>query len=141
MMTQFLYILSCSFRLGVAAVGRNCARKLHKLVRRHARAVRTGSGSAWAMTIPGYRSSGAALGCAWLPQHRCAYPSPIVVTYALAVAEPCAWAGARRVARRNSFEVQTAWSVCTAVRTVLCKDAQQMHVSVGSGGDENVKFM
>ncbi|HEY5177365.1 MAG TPA: hypothetical protein VII95_17535, partial [Terriglobales bacterium] len=25
-MTQFLYILSCSFRLGVAAVGRNCAR-------------------------------------------------------------------------------------------------------------------
>jgi len=26
MMTQFLYILSCSFRFGVAAVGRNCAR-------------------------------------------------------------------------------------------------------------------
>ena len=26
MMTQFLYMLSCSFRLGVAAVGRNCAR-------------------------------------------------------------------------------------------------------------------
>src|SRR5271157_442590 len=26
MMTQFLYILSCSFRSGVAAVGRNCAR-------------------------------------------------------------------------------------------------------------------
>src|SRR5271166_6438414 len=25
-MTQFLYILSCSFRLGVVAVGRNCAR-------------------------------------------------------------------------------------------------------------------
>ena len=25
-MTQFLYMLSCSFRLGVAAVGRNCAR-------------------------------------------------------------------------------------------------------------------
>src|SRR5271165_5843026 len=26
MMTQFLYMLSCSFSLGVAAVGRNCAR-------------------------------------------------------------------------------------------------------------------
>src|SRR5664279_5227550 len=41
-MTQFLYILSCSFRLGVAAGGAKlCARKLHKLVRRYARVVRT----------------------------------------------------------------------------------------------------
>jgi hypothetical protein len=29
-------------------------------------------------------------------------------------AEPCAWAGARRVARCDSFEIQTAWSVYTA---------------------------
>jgi hypothetical protein len=56
-------------------------------------------------------------------------------------AEPCAGAGARRVARYNSFEIHSAWSVCAAVRTVLCKDAQQMHAAVGSGGDENVKFM
>ena len=34
--------LSCSFRLGVAAIGRNCARaSCTRLVRRHARAVRT----------------------------------------------------------------------------------------------------
>src|SRR5271166_4251043 len=47
----------------------------------------------------------------------------------------------RRVARYNSFEIHSAWSVCAAVRTVLCKDAQQMHAAVGSGGEENVKFM
>src|SRR5208337_1403864 len=41
MMTQFLYRLSCSFRLSVAAVARNCARELHNVVRRYARAVRT----------------------------------------------------------------------------------------------------
>jgi hypothetical protein len=42
MMTQFLYILSCSFRLGVAAVGETVrSRELHKLVRRYARIVRT----------------------------------------------------------------------------------------------------
>jgi len=56
-------------------------------------------------------------------------------------AEPCAGDGARRVARYNSFEIHSAWSVCAAVRTVLCKDAQQMHAAVGSGGEENVKFM
>jgi|GEM_PF-4403820 hypothetical protein len=61
------------------------------------------------MNVPGYRSSGAALCCAWIPQHRCAHPSPIVVTYALAVAQPCAWAGAKRVARcasRLRFELR-----------------------------------
>ena len=56
-------------------------------------------------------------------------------------AEPFAWAGARRVARYNSFEIHSAWSVCAAVRTVLCKDAQQMHAAVGCVGDENVTFM
>ena len=45
------------------------------------------------------------------------------------------------MARYNSFEIHSAWSVCAAVRTVLCKNAQQMHAAVGSGGDENVKFM
>ncbi len=42
MMTQFLYMLSCSFRFGVPGnCGKLCTRKLHKLVPRHARAVRT----------------------------------------------------------------------------------------------------
>src|SRR5664279_5455067 len=42
MMTQFLYILSSLFRLGVCGSwAKLCARKLHKLVRRHARVVRT----------------------------------------------------------------------------------------------------
>ena len=53
----------------------------------------------WAMNVHGYRSSGAALCCGLIHQHRWAHPLPIVVTYALVVAEPCAWDGARRVAR------------------------------------------
>jgi len=99
------------------------------------------SGSVWAMNVPGYGSSGAALCCARTHQHRCAHPSPIVVTYGLAVAQPCAWAGARRVARCNSFEIQTAWSICTAVRTVLRKDAHHMHAAVDSSVNEIVHGM
>ena len=66
---------------------------------------------------------------------------PIVVTYALVIAEPCAWAGARQVARCDSFEIRTAWSVCTVVYTVLCKDAHKLHAAVDSGCDENVHQM
>ena len=99
------------------------------------------SGSVWAMNVPGYRSSGAALCCGLIHQHGWGHPLPIVVTYALVVAEPCAWAGARRVARCNSFEIQTAWSVCTAVRTVLCKDAHHMHAAADSGCNENAHLM
>ena len=36
-----LFVLSCSFRLGVVAVARKFARELHNVVRRYARAVRT----------------------------------------------------------------------------------------------------
>src|SRR5271157_793388 len=45
------------------------------------------------------------------------------------------------VARCNSFEIHSAWSVRTALRTVLCKDAHQMHAAVDSGCDENVHQM
>ena len=45
------------------------------------------------------------------------------------------------VARCNSFEIHSAWSVCTAVRTVLCKDARQMRAAVDSGCDENAQLM
>ena len=45
------------------------------------------------------------------------------------------WQGA------HSFEIQTAWSVCTVVCTVLCKDAHQMHAAVDSGCNENVQQM
>ena len=67
------------------------------------------SDSVWAMNVPDYRSSGAALCCGLIHQHRYGHPLPIVVTYALVVAEPCAWAGARRVARctaRLRFELR-----------------------------------
>ena len=57
------------------------------------------SGSVWAMNVHGCRSSGAALCCGLIHQQRCGHPLQIVVTYALVVAKPCAWAGARRVAR------------------------------------------
>jgi len=75
------------------------------------------------MNVPGYRSCGAALCCGLIHQYRCGHPLPIVVTYALVAAEPCEWAGARRVASCNSFEIHSAWSVCTVVCTLLCKDA------------------
>ena len=55
------------------------------------------------------------------------------LSFALVVAEPRTAASAGRVARRNSFEIQTARSVCTAVRAVLRKDARQMHTAVDSG--------
>ena len=95
MMTQFLYRLSCSFRLGVAAVGR----KVRAQVAQAGAAVRAGcayrKGLVWAMNVPGYRSSGAALCCGLIHQHRCAHPPSIAVPCALVVAEPCAWAGTR----------------------------------------------
>jgi len=52
----------------------------------------------WVTNVFGYRSSGAALRCAVGHRQRCGHPLPIVVTYALVVAKPCAWAGATRVA-------------------------------------------
>ena len=45
------------------------------------------------------------------------------------------------VARCNSFEIHSAWSVCTAVRTVLCKDARQMRAAVDSGCNESAQLM
>ena len=41
-------------------------------------------------------------------------------------------AGARRMASSNRLEIHTAWSVCTAVRKVLCKDAHQIRAAVGA---------
>src|SRR5271157_1788340 len=45
------------------------------------------------------------------------------------------------VARCNEFEIHSAWSVCTAVRTVLCKDARQMRAAVDSGCNESAQLM
>ena len=135
-------VLVCWARSGLVfrQLREMCARKLHKLVRRHARVVRT------AVVRLGDE-------CARLSFERrgavlCTDPPASVWTSVanccslrLVVAEPCAWAGARRVARCNSFEIQTARSVCSAVRTVLRKDAHQMHAAVDSGCDENVHRM
>jgi hypothetical protein len=94
---------------------RLCARELHKLVRRHARALRTEL-VRLGDECSRYRSSGAALCCGLIHQHRFVHPSPIVVTYALVVAVPCARNGAGRLAICHSFESQTVWSV-------LCRPA------------------
>ena len=122
-MTQFLYILSWSFRLGVAAVGRNCAREscARCCAGKHGLFVQQWLRLGDECTRLSFERRGAVLWNA--NQHRWAQPLPIVVTYALAVAEPCAWAGATRVTRCNSFEVHSAWSVGTVVCTLLCKDA------------------
>ena len=99
------------------------------------------SGSVWALTVYGYRSSGAAVCCGLIHQHRCGHPLPIAVPCGLVVAEPCAWGGAIRLARCHSFESQTGWSVCSAECTGRRMDARQMYAAVDSGCDENVHQM
>ena len=97
MMTQFLSQLCAHFG--------SVFRQLHEVVparvAQGGAAIRAGCGAqqwfGWAMNVPWYRSSGAALCCARIHQHWFGRPSPMVVTYALVVAEPRAWAGARRV--------------------------------------------
>jgi hypothetical protein len=93
------------------------------------------------MNVPGYRSSGAALCCARIHQgwwhSRCQL---LLRTRRLAlnrVQRPVddEWQGG------HSFEIQTVWSVCTAVCTVRRMDARQMHAAVDSGCDENVHQM
>ena len=61
-----------------------------------------------------------------------AQPLPIVVANVRVVAEPRASTGARRMASLNRLEIYTAWSVCTAVCKVLCKDAHQIRAAVGA---------
>jgi hypothetical protein len=65
----------------------------------------------WVTNVFDYRSSGAALCYALSHQHWWTHPSSIVVPHALAVAEPCGWNGAGRLARCHSFESQTVWWV------------------------------
>ena len=99
MMTQFLYKPSCSLRLGVAAVGRNFACANCAIWCDDARRLCVqqwfGSGD----ECERLSSSGAALYCARIRQRWWAQPLPIVVPCGLVAAEPCAWVGARRVAR------------------------------------------
>ena len=101
-------VLVRSFRFGVPAI----VEIVRARVAQAGAATRAGcahsSGSVWAMNVHGYRSSGAALCCGLIHQHRYGHPLPIVVTYALVVAEPCAWVGARRHARCNSFAIHSA---------------------------------
>src|ERR1035438_9424385 len=99
MMTQFLYRPSCSFRLGVAPVGRNCARASCTSWCSDTRGLcaQQWFGLGDECTRLSFERRGAVLWTAH--QHRWAQPQRIVVTYALVVAEPCAWAGARRGAR------------------------------------------
>ena len=70
MMTQFLYVLSA--RSGL--VFRQLREAVRAQVAQAGAATRAGcahgSGPVWAMNVPGYRSSGVALCCAWIPQHR-----------------------------------------------------------------------
>ncbi len=142
MMTQFLYMLSCSFRLGVAAVGRNCARA---------------SCTSWCGDTRGLCAQqwfGLGDECIRLSFERrgtvlCVDPPASVCT---SVANCCYLrAGCCRTVCmgwcktsgkvHSSFEIQTAWSVCTVVCTLLCKDAHQMHAAVDSGCNENVHQM
>jgi len=134
-------MLRGSFRLGVAAFGRNDARANCTSWCGDTRGLCVQKWFGWAMNVPDYRSSGAAVCCARIHQHWFARPSPIVVPHALVVAEPRAAASVGRVARRNSFEIQIARSVCAAVRTVLCKDARQMRAAVDSGCNESAQLM
>src|SRR5271157_3722567 len=61
MMTQFLYRLSCSFRLSVAAVARNCARASCTTWCGDTRALCAQQWFGWVTNVIDYRSNGAAL--------------------------------------------------------------------------------
>jgi hypothetical protein len=60
-MMQFLYMLSCSFRLGVAPVRRNCARASCARRCKDTRELFVQQWCGWATNVHGYRSSGAGL--------------------------------------------------------------------------------
>ena len=124
MMTQFLYRPSCSFRLGVAPVGRNCARA---------------SCTSWCSDTRGLCAQqwfGLGDECTRLSFERsgtvlCVEPPASVCT---SVANCCYLrADCCRTVRmywcktsgkvHSSFEIHSAWSVRTVVCTLLCKDA------------------
>src|SRR5271166_4103846 len=79
MMTQFLYMLSCSFSLGVVAVGRNCARASCTSWCGDTCALCAQQWFGWVTNVFDYRSNGAALCCAASHRQRCGHPLPIVV--------------------------------------------------------------
>jgi hypothetical protein len=81
MMTQLLYMLSCSLRLGVAAVGHNCTRASCTSWCGDARGLCAQQWFGWVTNVFDYRSNGAALCCGLIHQQRCGHPLPIVVTY------------------------------------------------------------
>ena len=74
MMTQFLYMLSCSFRLGVAAFGRNCARSSCTSWCGDTRGLCAPQWFGWVTNVFDYRSNGAALDCALSHRHWCDTP-------------------------------------------------------------------
>src|SRR5271157_2332966 len=123
-MTQFLYMLSCSFRLGVAAVGRNCARASCTNWCGDTRGLcaQQWFGLGYECVRPSFERRGAML---------CSEPPATGWT---SVANCCHLRAGRCRAGctdwcntsgkvHSSFEIQTAWSVCTALRKLLCKDA------------------
>ena len=69
-----LVAVVCSFRIGVPAIARNCARASCTRWCGDMRGLCARQWFGWAMNVPGYRSSGAALRCArihqrWWAQH------------------------------------------------------------------------
>ena len=107
-----LVAVVCSFRIGVPAIARNGARASCTRWCGDTRGL-CALQWCWAMNVRGYRSSGAALCCARIRQHWFGRPSPIVVTYALVVATPCTWAGARRVQGETRLRVRLCGRSCT----------------------------
>jgi hypothetical protein len=72
------------------------------------------------MKVHGYGSSGAALCCGLIHQHRCEHPLPIIVTYALVVAGPCRGL------------VQDEWQGATRLRVRLCGQSAARCVQGGA---------
>ena len=68
-MTQFLYRLSCSFRLGVSAVERNCARARRRSWSGDSRMLCEQQWHVWAVSVGGFRSTGPALCAARASDH------------------------------------------------------------------------
>jgi hypothetical protein len=120
-MTQFLYMLSCSFMLGVAAAERNCARASCTSWCGDTRGLCAQFG--WVTNVIDYRSSGAALCCVWIPSIGVHIRRQLLLLTRWLLPNLCmGWCNTSGKVH-SSFEIHSAWSVCTVVCTLLCEDS------------------
>jgi len=142
MITQILCVLSCSFRFDVPAIAGGRARASCTRWCGDTRALCAPQwfGLGDEFTRLSFERSGTVL-CADPPTLVCTAVANCCYLHAGCCRTVCmGWCKTSGKVHR-SFEIQTAWSICTAARAVLRKDAHQMHAAVDSGSNEIVHQM